>query len=205
MRSDTSCAALLLGALLLQALLLAITSPVLALAAAGGGILLAIHPGGYTPKRLWKTLGGLLIMMGAVLAARLLSDPSMETLAAWTSYAARLTAAVTVALTLLSLCGPSGVLRGLARLVTPLPSGITRPVLDLTASAVYLMPALRKRLEESRGAAQIRLSAACHGKGALQRVLLISRASLISIAELPRQRAEAMVVRGALEIRRDRP
>ncbi|WP_146049529.1 hypothetical protein [Alkalispirochaeta sphaeroplastigenens] len=198
LRSDAFCATLLLGAILLQAILLAVTAPPLALAAGAAALFLAVWPGGCRPGYLWRSLRGLLVMLGAVLVARLISSPSLETFLAWASYAARLTAAVTVALTLVNLCGPSGVLRGLTRLTAPLPRCCTRPVLDMTASAVFLMPALRRRLEESRDAARIRLSSTCTGKKPLQRVLLVSRASLVSIAELPRQRAEAMVVRGAL-------
>lgn len=191
MRSGTS-AVILAAALVMQAGILFLPAA-LAPPVAAGAVLLTLTAGSYRARSLLRVLRPLLIMLLAVLFTRLLLDPSLEAFRGWLAYTSRLLAAVCVALIMLRRMGPSGVIRGLSLLLTPLPRALRRPVRDLLAAAIFFIPAARQVLGGSAEAAKIRLSR--EYTGAPGRTVAVSRASLITLAALPPRRAEAMVVR----------
>lgn len=193
-------AILVLGAFTLQLVLLRVDGPGIAPAVTAAATLLAMTVGRYSPGRLIGSLKGLLFMLIAVLVARLVTDFSVTTFHIWLSYASRILSAVMVALTLIGRVGPGGVQRGITALLTPFPAVVTRPVLDMIATTIYLLPAVRRQLTGSVAVARVRLSRS--GTGTLQRIAMISRAGLVSLVALPAQRAEAMLVRGLLDSRR---
>ena len=187
-------ATLLAGAIILQIVVLRAPAG-LAPASAGAGIVLACTVGRYNLRKLAVALRGLIMLLLAILVARLLAAPTREALLDWSVYASRLIAAITVALTLLDRIGASGIHRGVARLLSPLPAPLRQPLLDIIAAAVYLIPAASRHLKGSSAAARVRYA---RGRRFLPSTNTIGvvRAGLFSLASLPPRRAEAMVVRG---------
>ncbi|TVR70392.1 MAG: hypothetical protein EA427_05750 [Spirochaetaceae bacterium] len=192
---NPAAAILTAGAIMLQVVVLRLPDT-LAPLAASLGVILALTTGKYGALKLLRTLRPLLLILLAVLLSRLVADPSGETLFRWLAYTSRLIAAVTVALSLLRRIGPTGLLRGIALLVRPLPLSVRRPIVDILTAAIYLIPAAQRVMAGSSAAARIRLSG--DSTHPLKRIIAVARASVISLASLPPRRAEAMVVRGLI-------
>jgi hypothetical protein len=195
MNRDTRAALVVITTVATQIILLRIGGTA-ALIALVGSVIIAVTLGRNRPRQLLRTVRGLLVILTAVLLTRLVVEFSLSTFQGWAIYTARLLSAVMIALTALGLVGSDGIVRGLRFLLIPVPGVFRRPILDLVGSTLYVLPVVRRRFIASTSAARIRLAAS--GRKGPSRAVFIVRSVLVSIAAIPRQRAEAMVVRGLL-------
>lgn len=166
------------------------------------GVLLAAVVARCHPGRLLWRIRGLVIILCAVLVARLLSHPSWDTVYQWGVYAARLALAVVVVVAVVHRWGAPVVYRGVAVVCAPLPRAVATPLVDVVSSAVFLIPRLMAVLREVRGTSTVRLARA--PGGVVQRFAAVGRCTVIAVAQMPRPRGEAMVVRGLVGSREDR-
>lgn len=195
MNRETRASLIILAAVMIQIMILR-AGAAATLIALSASTTAAITLGGYRFRRLLRTLRGLLVILTAVLLTRLLAEFSLATVQEWALYTARLLSAVMIAVTALGMEGTVGIERGLRYLMRPVPLFIRRPILDLMSSTLFVLPVVRRRFTESSTAARIRLTAP--GIKTSTRLVYTVRSVLVSVAAIPRDRAEAMVVRGLL-------
>ncbi|MFP4151745.1 MAG: hypothetical protein ACLFR8_08250 [Alkalispirochaeta sp.] len=190
----------LAGMIAIQIGLLRISSPIVA-AAALALLWLVAGIRGLPLRRTLPAMRGVLVLLVPVLLFRFLSlGFSPTTFFPWAAYTIRLVAAVIAAQLLLHEIGPTGVRRGLAFFLRPLPRIVAEPTEAIAASALYLIPGVLARISAVRGAARVRFGGGergDRGRGALiRRHAGIYRAVLLGLFSIPQGRAEAMVVRG---------
>lgn len=169
-----------------------------------GGALGAARVAGASPRRLARVVRVVAILTGPVLVVRLATDFSGTTVAQWGDYTSRLITAAAVATALLAARGTTGVARGLSLATRIVPT--RRPVLaDIVVSALYVLPVVTRRLRDAWDAGRIRIPASGptrgvhRGSAARRRLTAAPRAAFLSVATVPRRRAEAMVVRGVVK------
>ena len=182
--------AVLLAAIVLQALVISLSVWPLDGVIAGLMLLMAWWRAGL--DRSLKTLRALILITAPVLVVRIITDPQMETALEWLSYLARLSSAALIALVLLAIGGSRLIRTGVNGLLRPLPSGLRVLFTDLSASALFLLPLVLQRLRTAVRAGRVRYAGHRHAGLWFARPL---RAAFITLSTVPRQRAEAMLVR----------
>jgi hypothetical protein len=151
----------------------------------------------------WRRTGrivlGLSLIALPVVVARLVSTPPLAlgglARVTWIlDYPGRLIAAGLIAEAFLVTRGTLGLYRGLRGLLRPFPAGMAAVVGDIALAALYLIPTITRRFQESHRIARLRFAGTRRRWGARRAATL--RAALVSSSSVPRRRAEAMVVRG---------
>ncbi|MCG8480362.1 MAG: hypothetical protein MI724_14815 [Spirochaetales bacterium] len=187
-------AAALLVALALQTVVVAVDAPQLT-----GGFLLVVAATAIAVRsplrKVRRAVAAILVILIPVLFLRLLASPSWTTVVDWSIYLARLLSAVLIAVLYLHLRTAAGLRRALHTVLKPLPGTLRGAVTDMIASTFHLTPILTRRLADSQGALRVRMRRKSRLRPWRPYTVLV-RSFLISVATLPRARAEAMVTRG---------
>ncbi len=179
----------LVGSLVAQAVLVIAPLPVIP-AMFLTAIVIALCFGG-TIRGVLRWNRGLLILMIAVLAFRLLGSTAPSVIWSWGDYAIRLITAMTITYALYSAIGSQGILATLLYFFTFLPTGAIREFLeDTSRSFVLFLPILHQSLRQVKEATRVR---PIGRRGYVRRILVIY---ITTVADIPRARAEAILVRG---------
>ena len=148
-----------------------------------------------TARKTGRTFLAVSAVLLPVLVVRLLSTPTLlPTFLEWSVYFSRLTTAALIARVYLAYRRINGLQRALRCVLAPFPSRFSEPFISIVSSAVVMIPTVVRRIDESRSAAKIRYPTGSR----LTAVRATITAVLVSLFDLPRTRAEAMIVRGII-------
>lgn len=189
-------AALLVGVIGLQFVLLQIAIPSVAVGALGVAAISAIAAGTGLRRLLRIALGVIVLLLPVGIARAVLDGFSGELARWWSVYFCRIAAAVIVAFAYLRLVGIPGVQRGIRALLVVLPRRAAYTVEMIVTTALFLIPIVGRAVVETQRAARLRFG---RSRSFGYRVVAVVRTVFVTLLELPSARAEAMVIRGAIE------
>ena len=188
---------ILLAVVTAQIVVLRIRDPVgvfviLGLATAGSRIV------GVTYHRVVTTVYRIVLIVLPIFITRLITGtPLVETTIEWTSYAGRLVTAAIIAQGYYSAVGTSGIHRGFSVPLRLLPRRIAYSLGHIVSSSLYLIPGVTSTVRTTFNAARVRYADdRLSGDGTLARHASTVRTTMVALLAIPRERAEAMVIRG---------